>query len=673
MSSIRENRRRSPPIHHVMNLAEGFDKKSGDSPGARCSTTDFWRQLFEPSGKLWLADIIVYALIIGLGGFHFFSTVRASDFSTDDVLFADTARSLAQHGFYGINGYAETNLPPGFSAVFALLCLAGACSRIVFVRTMIVFGTLGFLASYELLRRQIPRAVSAAICLLLMSSGTYLLLVSQLLNPSFPYFFTTISALLVARKLESATQLTSRLVWGTLFTAFVVASLMFMSVGIALLGAIVASICGVVLLNRRLAFARLRIYIVPLLIGIAVQGVWMHRNSPEASAGIAAQEWPIAGFPHSYLAQLRVKSGNEPELGMATAGDFAVRILRHASEQAGALSEALLRNSITRTSFSVLVFVPLLLIGLGWLDAVWSTQGTLQDWYFAGYGFIYLVWPWNFEPRFAIAPLACLYLWRGGTTIVLLAKNKPRTLGVLWFPVALLLTICAWFWVHGSGIAKGLDNSGLQDEFSFVVWLPSAILAAWMILAGNEWLKPFSAFVRWFARATRALQMNPMQTSQVLALALVVVLMVTGVVKQAEIRRTNLDPNSPVNRPSADVLAAEWINSHTEPDAIVMARHVPIVYHFAKRKVIWFPPSSNPQLLMEGILSHKIDFVIVAWRKNNYYLPPDDDCFAPLWAAHPNNFRAVYQAPEFRIFQVIRNGAPQDKNSSVPQLTRLSA
>jgi hypothetical protein len=309
---------------------------------------------------------------------------------------------------------------------------------------------------------------------------------------------------------------------------------------------------------------------------------------------------------------------------------------------------------------------------LGWFAAVWSTQGSLQDWYFAGYGFIYLVWPWNFEPRFAIAPLACLYLWRGGTTVVLLAKNKPRTLGALWFPVGVVLTICAWFWVHGSGIAKGLDNAGLQDEFSFVVWLPSAILAAWMIWAGKEWLEPFSAFGRWLAPATRALQMNPMQISQVLALALVVVLMGTGIAKQAEISRANLDPNSLVNRPSADVLAAEWINSHTEPNAIVMARHVPIVYHFAKRKVIWFPPSSNPQLLMEGILSHQIDFVIVARRQYNYYLPPDDACFAPLWAAHPSNFRAVYQAPEFQIFQVIRNNdAHQDKISSASRLTRM--
>ena len=107
--------------------------------------------------------------------------------------------------------------------------------------------------------------MAAAICLLLLSSGTYFSLVSRLLNPSYPYFFTTISALLVARKLENATQLTSRLGWGVLLAVLILASLMFMSVGIALLGAIIVSICAVFFRNRRLAFARLRIYIVALL------------------------------------------------------------------------------------------------------------------------------------------------------------------------------------------------------------------------------------------------------------------------------------------------------------------------------------------------------------------------------------------------------------------------
>ena len=57
---------------------------------------------------------------------------------------------------------------------------------------MAVFGTLGFLVTYELLRHQAPRVVAAAICLLLISSPRYFFLVTQWVVPSFPYFFTSI-------------------------------------------------------------------------------------------------------------------------------------------------------------------------------------------------------------------------------------------------------------------------------------------------------------------------------------------------------------------------------------------------------------------------------------------------------------------------------------------------
>jgi hypothetical protein len=88
-----------------------------------------------------------------------------------------------------------------------------------------------------------------------------------------------------------------------------------------------------------------------------------------------------------------------------------------------------------------------------------------------------------------------------------------------------------------------------------------------------------------------------------------------------------------------------------------MARHVPTVYHYSKRNVIWFPPSSNPQLLMDGILRHRVNFVLVVQRPFNYYLPPDDDCFEPLLAAYPDAFRSVYQSPKFKVFEVVKNSA----------------
>jgi hypothetical protein len=137
-----------------------------------------------------------------------------------------------EHGFAGINGYPETNQPPGLPWILGLLCMAGACSHVVFLRTMAVFGTLGFLVTYELLRRQAPRIVAAAICLLLISSPVWFSFLT-LVFPNIPYFFTSMSALLVARKFENSTQLASRIRWGALLTALIVASLMFASAAMA--------------------------------------------------------------------------------------------------------------------------------------------------------------------------------------------------------------------------------------------------------------------------------------------------------------------------------------------------------------------------------------------------------------------------------------------------------
>ena len=136
----------------------------------------------------------------------------------------------------------------------------------------------------------------------------------------------------------------------------------------------------------------------------------------------------------------------------------------------------------------------------------------------------------------------------------------------------------------------------------------------------------------------------------------VVALILIGLNMQLALARTNLDMSSQTNKTTPDVLAGEWIHSHTEQNAIVMARHIPIVYHYAERNMVWFPPSSNPQLLMEGIQKHKIDFVVVITRDNSYYLPPEEDCMAALLLAYPNAFEVVNQTSEFKIYRTLKNG-----------------
>src|ERR1700732_3093473 len=191
--------------------------------------TGFWAQLTEVSSSTRRIDLLVFALILGFGLLQFYFCERSGDFLSDDVFFADAGRSLVDHGFYGINGRLETNQPPGLPWILGLLCIAGGCSHAVFLRTMAVSGTLGFLVAYELLRRQAPRIVAAAICLLLISSPRLFLLATQWVFPSYPYFFTSMSALLVAIKFENATDTSSRIGWGILLAALIVASLMFAS------------------------------------------------------------------------------------------------------------------------------------------------------------------------------------------------------------------------------------------------------------------------------------------------------------------------------------------------------------------------------------------------------------------------------------------------------------
>jgi hypothetical protein len=301
---------------------------------------------------------------------------------------------------------------------------------------------------------------------------------------------------------------------------------------------------------------------------------------------------------------------------------------------------------------------------VGWAFSVWRWRGGLQDWYFAGYALIYLLWPWKVEPRFflPIMPLACLYMWNGGRALVLLAKERPRFLGVVWYPVAVILAISSWFWMHGTWIGSHLTHAGLQDESSFAVWVISAALAVRMLWAESAWQQSSARVSHWFSRPIAASSINPARLIQVLGILTVSYLVLIGLTSQMSLARTNLDTSSPVNN-SSDVTAAEWIKSNTEPVAVVMARHVPIVYHFAERKLVWFPPSANASMLYEGIRKHNVNYLVTVTRRINYYLPPEDDGMAALLSAYPDAFELVHQTPTFRVFRVVSEKSQKQEPS----------
>ncbi len=591
------------------------------------------------------ADFLVIACILTLGALALFSVDRANDFLHDDVYYADCAKSLLERGFYGISDRPETTQPPGVSAILALLCLAGGCTRAVFLGAMAIFETLGFIACYELLRRQLPRAVAGAVCLLLMSSSAYFSLATQWVSTCFPFLFATMGALLVARKLENAKSSASRIAWGALLSILLAASLMFGSTAIALVGSIVVSIAVSALRDRALAFARLKMFVAVLLVGVAVEGLWMHRKPPE--------EWPVPGFPGPYFQQLAVKDGHYPELGKATLRDIPVRIGKKAFEQSVMLSDILFRRWIDASWASLLILGPGLLILVGWGYSVWESGWGLEEWYFAGCEFILFLWPWRLDARsfLPVAPLACLYLWRGALGLSFLVKNKARVLGAIWLPVAASLTIASWNWMHCGGASSPMRHVGLQSGGSFAAWMLSGIFAGWMVWKGSAWVDSAAPLANWSSRLIGLLRINPRGVATLLGGAAVAGLIVIGVREELKIRRTNLDPGSVRNRMPPDVEAALWVREHADSNAVVMARQVPITYHYSGREMVWFPPSSNPRILMDGIRKYNVNYVILIRRKQSYFLPPEEDCFAAVLAKTGDAFRLVEETPGYQIYK----------------------
>jgi hypothetical protein len=73
---------------------------------------------------------------------------------------------------------------------------------------------------------------------------------------------------------------------------------------------------------------------------------------------------------------------------------------------------------------------------------------------------------------------------------------------------------------------------------------------------------------------------------------------------------------------------------------------------------VWFPPISDPRVLMDGIRRFHVDVVVVAHHPDSYWRPPEDVCFQSLLHAYGSAFLLSHQGPDYWIFDVV---APQGR------------
>src|SRR5262245_31558372 len=107
-----------------------------------------------------------------------------------------------------------------------------------------------------------------------------------------------------------------------------------------------------------------------------------------------------------------------------------------------------------------------------------------------------------------------------------------------------------------------------------------------------------------------------------------------------------------------DVVAGQWVRDHAPTAAVIMARQLDVVYHHGRRRVVWFPPLSDPGQLMEGISKYNVDFVVVTDRQQSYWVPSDKACFERLLNAYPGSFTLWHEQPGLQIFRVDRARRP---------------
>jgi hypothetical protein len=392
--------------------------------------------------SLTAVDLLVVGLLVGLGALQWSLSVRSDAFFAGDVTYYNLAQALLETGQYGVNGKLESMFPPGFPGLLALQCLLGGCRRLLMVRAIVVCTTVGLLASYALLRRLQGRWVAAVTCLLLGSSLVIFALVTRTVLSDLPYFCTSLLTLVVAIRLETVQTRRTRVVLELLCGGLVVVSLLLRSVAVALLGGLAAWLVMSCCIDWHTATRRLKIFLPILLLGLVVQGWWMHWAKPNE-----APEWPLLGWPVSYSSQLWLKDGHYPELGAAVLSDLPARVGRNLIDRTLGLMDILMHHTrrINRVWFSPVVFGPIVLVLVGLGCSLWPTGGQWPEWYFICYEAMYLLWPWDLETRFLlpVAPLACLYLWRGGVALLRGALQKPRVVGILSFPMVVVLGVVA--------------------------------------------------------------------------------------------------------------------------------------------------------------------------------------------------------------------------------------
>jgi hypothetical protein len=125
-----------------------------------------------------------------------------------------------------------------------------------------------------------------------------------------------------------------------------------------------------------------------------------------------------------------------------------------------------------------------------------------------------------------------------------------------------------------------------------------------------------------------------------------------------------MSPNLKQQASYGEIEAADWIRSHEPSNQVIMARDQDMFFHYTGRRVVWFPPISDPTVLMDGIRRHNVGVIVVVNPPLRYWLPTEDVCFQSLVRAYGSAFHLSHQDPNYQVYEVV---PPPDGNPNASQ------
>jgi hypothetical protein len=587
-------------------------------------------------------DVAVILSILALGALQFILVRRAEDYLNDTNYF-ELCNSILHKAGYGFNQKPMTQLPPGLPYLMALLNRLFGSSYMVMLRVMTVFTTAALVASYVLLRSLQGRFVAAIPCLLLGTSPALFAFSTSMVFADMPYFFASILLICGAISLDEGTGwgLRRRLLW-LLWGALLVGTILLKSNAIAIVAAVCCWVGASYFKSRDTGRRRIRLFLPLVIATIAVEAGWM-----AWAAKHQFHEWSLPGYQEHYVAQLRLKNANDPELGLATWKDVIIRPIENADHAAAAMVGLYTHKQMAAAWYSPGTVIPLILILLGLGYSFRRTGGGLLEWYFVCYQTMFLFWPWDFELRFVlpVAPLAFLFAWRGGCLFWRVACDRPLLLGASCLALAAVGCL--------SSIAWGRAVLHPKMWWCIATWLPVVGISIGFLCSRRAVMQKLAG------RPETPLPGRSRSAPlwQCLAAAVVVCTCLAGVRSQLMIGVANLDTDvskDDFNYP--EIEAAQWIKVHSTPSSVVMARKDDMVYHYSQRRVIWFPPTREAALLMDGIYRYHVQYVVVHYGEDTYWRPPAQACFEALSRAYPGSFRLAHAGYHNSVFEVLPDG-----------------